>query len=103
MRGVKVVLIGLFLAAVMGGFVLPVTGSAGSTQTAIACNTGVTAAAIGAQAATKVETIVYITKTGEKYHRGDCRYLKKSKIEITLKDAKKKGYEPCKVCKPPTK
>ncbi len=30
---------------------------------------------------------VYITKTGEKYHKSDCRYLKHSKKEIKLKDA----------------
>lgn len=46
---------------------------------------------------------VYITKTGEKYHRETCRYLRYSKQSITLLDAKKKGYERCKVCKPSTK
>ena|ERR1035437_6948402 len=44
---------------------------------------------------------VYVTKTGGKYHRDGCRYLSKSKIPMSLKDAAKK-YEPCKVCKPPT-
>ncbi|HHV80497.1 TPA: nuclease [bacterium] len=44
---------------------------------------------------------VYITETGKKYHRAKCRYLDKSCIEITLEEAKKAGYEPCKVCKPP--
>lgn len=48
------------------------------------------------------EIVVYITRTGECYHRGYCRYLCKSKIAITLKDAKAKGYRPCKKCKPPT-
>jgi hypothetical protein len=43
----------------------------------------------------------YITKTGKKYHNGNCRHLKKSKIKITLEEAKKRGYTPCKVCKPP--
>lgn len=46
------------------------------------------------------EEIVYITKTGSKYHRGDCRYLKSSKIPISLEEAKADGYEPCKVCNP---
>jgi len=49
----------------------------------------------------KKEVIVYITKTGKKYHKGSCRYLKKSKIKITLEKACKGGYTPCKVCKPP--
>ena len=47
------------------------------------------------------EVYVYITKTGKKYHRDGCRYLKHSKILITLEDAKARGYEACKVCKPP--
>lgn len=46
-------------------------------------------------------TTVYITDTGKKYHRDGCRYLKKSKHAISLKDAKAEGYEPCSVCNPP--
>src|SRR5688572_23265805 len=46
------------------------------------------------------EVTVYVTRTGEKYHRGSCRYLSRSKIPISLADAKR-GYEPCKVCRPP--
>jgi hypothetical protein len=52
--------------------------------------------AIGAEAQT-----VYVTRTGSKYHRGDCRYLHSSKIETKLTDAKA-NYTPCSVCKPPT-
>jgi len=44
---------------------------------------------------------VYITRTGEKYHRDGCRYLSESKIPISLKDAKARGYAPCSVCRPP--
>ena len=47
------------------------------------------------------DTIVYVTRTGKKYHTGDCRYLSKSKIPITLKEAIQKGYTPCSVCSPP--
>lgn len=43
---------------------------------------------------------VYITDTGLKYHRGSCRYLKKSKIKISRSDAIARGYKACKVCKP---
>lgn len=43
---------------------------------------------------------VYITKTGEKYHKQTCRYLKYSKKEIKLKDAIERAYEACSVCKP---
>jgi methylphosphotriester-DNA--protein-cysteine methyltransferase len=43
---------------------------------------------------------VYTTKTGEKYHKSNCRYLKQSKKETTIKKAKAQGYQACKVCKP---
>jgi hypothetical protein len=43
----------------------------------------------------------YITRTGKKYHRAGCRYLRQSSIPIKLKDAKANGYTPCKVCHPP--
>ncbi|MBV9925668.1 MAG: hypothetical protein JOZ96_11675 [Acidobacteria bacterium] len=43
---------------------------------------------------------VFVTDTGERYHRGDCRYLSRSKHAISLKEAKRQGYTPCKVCKP---
>lgn len=42
---------------------------------------------------------VYITRTGAKYHRGSCRYLRYSKISISLERAKQ-NYEPCSVCRP---
>ena len=44
---------------------------------------------------------VYVTETGSKYHRDGCEFLANSKIPVTLDKAKKEGYEPCKVCKPP--
>ena len=47
------------------------------------------------------DVTVYTTKTGAKYHRTGCRYLSKSKIPISLKDAKARGYTPCSVCNPP--
>ena len=52
------------------------------------------------QAQTK-EQIVYVTKTGKKYHTAICRYPAKSKIPMSLKDAKANGYTPCSVCRPP--
>lgn len=47
------------------------------------------------------DTEVYITKTGECYHRGFCWHLKKSKIPVTLQEAVDDGYRPCKNCQPP--
>jgi hypothetical protein len=43
---------------------------------------------------------VYITKTGSKYHRVSCQYLRKSKFAISIKEAVDRGYEPCSVCEP---
>ncbi|MFC2068051.1 lamin tail domain-containing protein [Chloroflexota bacterium] len=43
---------------------------------------------------------VYITRTGEKYRRGSCRYLSQSKISIKRSDAINQGYTPCSGCKP---
>jgi len=47
------------------------------------------------------DTIIYITRTGKKYHTGNCRYLSKIKIPISLKDAIQRGYTPCSRCRPP--
>ena len=44
---------------------------------------------------------VYVTKTGKKYHRDGCRSLSRSRIPMTVKEAKAKGYTPCSVCRPP--
>ena len=46
-------------------------------------------------------TIVFVTKTGEKYHYSWCHYLSKSKIEVMLGDAVARAFEPCSVCQPP--
>ena len=47
------------------------------------------------------ETTVYVTRTGEKYHRAGCRYLARSQIPIQLREASAR-YGPCSVCKPVT-
>lgn len=44
---------------------------------------------------------VYVTRTGEKYHRDGCRYLRQSRIPMKLSEAKKM-YAPCSVCRPPS-
>lgn len=44
--------------------------------------------------------VVYVTKTGKKFHKSSCRYLKSSKIKTTKAEAKEAGYTACKVCKP---
>ena len=46
---------------------------------------------------TSQQYVVYITRTGKKYHRAGCRYLRYSAIPISLSEARRL-YEPCKVC-----
>lgn len=45
--------------------------------------------------------VVYVTKTGTKYHEGNCSYLKKSKIQTTLGKATDGWYDACDRCNPP--
>lgn len=52
------------------------------------------------ESSTSTSYTVYITKTGEKYHRDGCRYLKKSQIAIDKNAAVAQGYTPCSVCNP---
>lgn len=52
-------------------------------------------------AADNGETIVYITKSGKKYHADGCRSLSKTRIPIKLKDAVAKGFTACSLCNPP--
>jgi hypothetical protein len=44
---------------------------------------------------------VYVTRTGSKYHRADCSYLRKSAIPMKLSEAAS-SYSPCSRCNPPT-
>ena len=44
---------------------------------------------------------VYITNTGEKYHRWGCQYLWNSSIAVALDYALASGYMPCSRCNPP--
>ena len=50
------------------------------------------------QASEEQSQTVYITNTGEKYHRDGCQYLRQSKIAISLYDAKNQGYKACSRC-----
>jgi hypothetical protein len=42
---------------------------------------------------------VFVTSTGDKYHRAGCQYLRSSMIPIDLAEARKR-FAPCKVCTP---
>lgn len=55
-------------------------------------------------AAESGHTEVFVTKTGEKYHRRHCYYLAiedVSGMPVTLYDAVSLDYEPCEKCDPP--
>jgi micrococcal nuclease len=45
------------------------------------------------------EETVYVTRTGAKYHRKGCRYLRHSAIPMSLREARQR-YSPCSVCNP---
>ena len=42
--------------------------------------------------------VVYVTKSGTKYHNQGCQHLEKSCIEKDLTDAQNQGYTPCSRC-----
>lgn len=44
------------------------------------------------------EDIVFVTKSGGKYHKENCPYLKSSKIMMSLEQAVMEGKEPCSRC-----
>ena len=41
---------------------------------------------------------VYVTKTGTKFHKANCKSLSKSKIEMQFKEVMLSNYEPCNNC-----
>ena len=45
-------------------------------------------------------TAVFVTDTGNRFHREGCRHLV-SNNRLTLPAARALGYEPCRVCRPP--
>jgi len=59
------------------------------------------AAATAAPASGDDSVIVYKTNTGSCYHNDGCSSLSKSKIPITLAEAKAEGLKPCSKCNPP--
>lgn len=44
--------------------------------------------------------MVYVTESGEKYHRPGCRYVTDSAEGISIEEAEYQGYTPCTVCDP---
>jgi len=61
-----------------------------------------TAAIVTPKAEKQLDTkamTVYVTRSGKKYHKGSCSYLRKSKIPMKLSEAKVR-YGPCSRCGP---
>jgi len=50
------------------------------------------------QPAEKTDCVVYVTRTGHRYHKAGCRYLRYSSIRMTRTEALKLGLTPCHVC-----
>jgi micrococcal nuclease len=50
---------------------------------------------------TQTEAVVYVTPSGQRYHRETCRVLRQSRFALSLSDAARSGYTPCQICKPP--
>ena len=48
-------------------------------------------------------TRVVITPKGRKYHYASCRTVKGRYTTLTVAQARKRGYTPCKVCSPPSR
>jgi hypothetical protein len=73
--------------------------SAEQSATTPASSVGAAAPVVGDAAAKET---VYVTDGGKRYHRVGCRALRKrSKVALTVGEARKQGYTPCSVCDPP--
>lgn len=44
------------------------------------------------------DATVFITRSGEKYHADGCRFLARSRISVSLAEARARGFEACGVC-----
>lgn len=55
------------------------------------------------QAYLKRANTVVVTPRGKKYHDPTCRTVRGSYKTLTVAQARKRGYTPCKVCNPPSK
>ncbi len=47
------------------------------------------------------DALVYVTRTGSKYHREGCSSLRAGATAVSLAEATAAGYEPCARCDPP--
>jgi len=47
------------------------------------------------------EKVYVVVPNGKKYHRANCQFVKGQVLELTLQEAQRAGYTPCKKCEPP--
>jgi len=80
---------------------VPYDGNAAQRQFGSRATVSSRAGAVQTIGAENQNSIVYITKSGTKYHRAGCRFLGQSDVPISLAEAKRRGYTPCATCKPP--
>lgn len=76
-------------------------GKKSVTQTSSKTSSSTHSSSAARHTATTTSVTVYITRTGSKYHRDGCSYLRQSKIPISLSEAKAEGYDACSRCNPP--
>ncbi|MBE6912124.1 MAG: ImmA/IrrE family metallo-endopeptidase [Ruminococcaceae bacterium] len=43
---------------------------------------------------------VYVTPSGRKFHRANCRYVKSKKVTELNRNEAEKNYDPCSICNP---
>ena len=70
------------------------SSSTSSEKSSSSSSTAVSSSETVQESVPSTSYTVYITKTGEKYHRDGCRYLKKSQIAIDKDAAVAQGYTP---------
>lgn len=79
---------------------LPLNASQVSSEPIPALSSSQDASPKETSASEPQEATVYITPSGEKYHRSGCQYIedKSNLTELSESRAAELGYEPCKVC-----
>ena len=78
--------------------VIVMTGATTATVPTTAQIQVPTVSKVQAQEVVKEEVKVYVTKTGTKWHKANCKSLSKSKIEKDFKEVMLSDYEPCNNC-----
>ena len=65
---------------------------------ALPSSIGMAVPTLGHAAAEKKDCTVFVTRTGNRYHKSYCSSLRKSRIPMSRSEAIKAGYTPCRRC-----